>query len=282
MAIDVNSIAAGLADPTVDRVIVDKASLANAAAGQFFSLWRATGQPAQGAIPGTTPAIPTSATTGAIGFTNVTSPVINVIGWMSLASANSATTVEVWDRVAHMGGLVLNVTSAQTITGLDLSTLGGGLAADRRGASNYSDLQWFLEVYSDGGGTASNATINVTYNDATTGNLNVQAVGGTLRAGRLIPLTPLIPTGDQGKFIRGINSVTLSASTTVAGNFGFTAARPRTMVPIHTANFARDMDWAQLGMPVVPNDACLMLAILCSTTSTGTLRGGGKIIDLTP
>ena len=33
------------------RIVIDKASLSNAVAGQFQSLWRATGQPGQGAIP---------------------------------------------------------------------------------------------------------------------------------------------------------------------------------------------------------------------------------------
>ncbi len=210
-------------------------------------------------------------------FTNQTAPVQNQLLWAYMASGNSAMTLEIWDRVAHMGGLVLNSTSAQNITGLDLSASGLNLPADRRGDANYSDIQWFLETYTDGGATASNATINVTYDDATTGNLNVQAVGGTLRASRLLPLTPLIPTAQQGKFIRGINSVTLSASTGTAGNFGFTAARPRAAMPLLIANKTEVFDWAQLGIPVIPNDACLMLALLTSTTSTGTLRGGGKI-----
>jgi hypothetical protein len=280
MPVNVDTIAAALGDPTADRIIIDKASIANAVAGQLFSLWRATGQPAQGAIPGTTPAIPTSATTGAMGFTNVTAPIYNFLLWAFAQSGNSAMSPEIWDRVAHMGGLVLNTTSPQTITGLDLGSGGLNLGADRRGASNYSDIQWFLEVYSDGGATASNATIAVTYNDDSTGNLNVQAVGGTLRAGRLIPLTPLIPTGSQGKFIRAIGSVTLSASTTTAGNFGFTAVRPRTAFSLPLANKTESFDWAQLGLPVIPNDACLMIAMLCGTTSTGTLRGGGKIGDI--
>lgn len=273
---NLNQLIDALANNT-SRVVVDKASLANTVAGQFFSLWRATGQPAQGAIPGTTPAIPTSATTGAMGFTNQTAPATSYLGWLFLQSSNSSMSPEIHDRVAHMGGLVLNVTTAQTITGLDLGAGGLNLAAERRGDANYSDIQWWLEVYSDGGGTASNATINVTYNDSTTGNLNVQAVGGTLRAGRMIPLTPLIPTGSQGKFIRGINSVTLSASTTVAGNFGFTATRPRTSLPLPLANKTETADWAALGLPEVPNDACLFIVMLTSTTSTGTLRGGGKI-----
>ena len=282
MALDssnaVNQIAAALATNS-NRLVIDKATIANAVAGQIFSLWRATGQPAQGAIPGTTPAVPNSATTGAFSFTNQTSPVTSYLGWIGgLTPGNSGGGFEIHDRIAHMGGLVLNVTTSQTITGLDLSTL--ALASARLGAANYSDVQWFLEVYTDGGATASNATINVTYDDGTTGNLNVQAVGGTLRAGRMIPLTPLIPTGSQGKFIRGINSVILSASTGTAGSFGFTCTRQRTALPVGLANQPKTFDWAELGIPEIPNDACAFLVCSCGTTSTGTLRGQGKIVHI--
>lgn len=257
------------------RLVIDKASIANAVAAQIFSLWRATGQPAQAAIP-TTAAVPTSATTGAMSFTNQTAPATSYLAWLSLVTGNSALGMEVHDRIAHLGGLVLNVTTSQTVTGLDLSTLAPPAA--RLGAANYSDGQWFLEVYTDGGATASNATINVTYDDASTGNLNVVAVGGTLRAGRMIALTPLIPTAQQGKFIRGINSVILSANTTVAGNFGFTYTRQRTGVGVSLANRQETYDWAQLGLPEIPNDSCLMLVTTCGTTSTGAVRGQGKII----
>lgn len=257
------------------RVVIDKSSLANAVAGQLFSLWRTTGQPAQGAIP-TTAAVPTSATLGASGFTNQTAPATSYLAWVGgLTASNSAQSFEVHDRIAHLGGLVLNITTSQTVTGLDLSTLAPPAA--RLGAADYSDVQWFLEVYTDGGATASNATINVTYDDASAGNLNVVAVGGTLRVGRMIALTPFIPTAQQGKKIRGINSVILSASTTVAGNFGFTCTRQRTAMPCPVANFANSFDWAALGLPEVPNDSCLQLVCSTSTTSTGTLRGQGKI-----
>jgi hypothetical protein len=258
------------------RIVIDKASLANAVAGQIFSLWRATGQPGQAAIP-TTAAVPTSATLGAIAFTNQTAPATSYLAWLTLTAGNAAIGVEVHDRIAHLGGLVLNVTTSQTVTGLDLSAGGLNPAAARLGESNYSDGQWFLEVYTDGGATASNATINVTYNDGSSGNLNVVAVGGTLRAGRMIPLTPLIPTGAQGKFIRQINSVILSASTGTAGNFGFTYTRQRTAVPVLVANKPETYDWAALGFPEVPNDACLQLVTVCSTTSTSAIRGQGKI-----
>lgn len=258
-----------------DRIVIDKSSIASLAAGQYASLWRATGQPAQGAIP-TSAAIPNNATTGAIGLTNQTSPVTSYIGWLFGASTNSAMSLEIHDRLAHYGGLVLNVTTAQNLTGMDLATL--GVVSDRLGSADYSDVQWWLEAYTNGGTTASNATINVTYSDASTGDLNVQAVGGTLRAGRLIPLTPLIPTEKQGLFIKGINSVTLSASTGTAGNFGFTATRPRTVASLPLDNKQEVFNWADLGLPEVVNDSCLMLIMLTSTTSSGLLRGGGKII----
>lgn len=258
------------------RIIIDKSSIANLVAGQFASLWRATGQPAQAAIP-TTAAIPTSATTGAMGFTNPGTGIDSYIGWLFANCSNNSMSLEIHDRVAHMGGLVLNSTSAQPITGLDLSSGSLNLVAARLGDSNYSDIQWWLEVYSDGGATASNATITATFNDGSSATLTALAVGGTLRAGRLIPLTPLIQAAQQGKFIRGITNVTLSASTGTAGNFGFTATRPRTVMDLPLANKTEVRDWAQLGFPEVPDDACLQLIMLTSTTSTGTLRGGGKI-----
>jgi hypothetical protein len=259
----------------VNRILIDKASVANQTAGRMCSLWRATGQPAQAVTP-ITPVVCNSVLLGAMGFANQVLPVENYIGWMFASSGNNATSLEVRDRLIHNGGLNLTLLTSQVTTGLDLNTV--SISADRLGESDYSDVEWFLEVYSDGGATASNATINVTYNDGTTGNLNALAVGATIRAGNMFALTPLIPTLKQGKFIRGINSLILSASTGTAGNFGFTATRSRTSIEIPLANKAEVRSWGQLGLPYVANDSCLMLMVFCSTTSSGAIRGGGKII----
>lgn len=171
-----------------------------------------------------------------------------------------------------MGGLNGTLTTAQTV-GVDLTATGLNLPADRRGAADYSDVQWWLEWYTDTGATASNATVAVTYDDGSTGNLAAIAVGGTVRAGRMIPLTPAV----NGRYIRAVSSVTLSASTGAAGSFGVTATRPRTAVWSAVANKIETFDWAQLGLPAIPNDSCLQMVCLCSTTSTGTVRGSGKI-----
>ena len=256
------------------RVVIDKASLASQVAGRYCSLWRATGLPAQGAIP-TTAAACTNATLGGIQFAQQTAPATSYIGTMNAVGSNSAFTLEVHDRLAHRGGLVLNVTTAQAVD-LDLDLL--SIPADRIGDPTYGDVQTWLEVYTDGGATASNATINVTFDDNTDADVSVLAVGGTIRAGNMFGIDAQRTTAQQGKNIKRINTVTLSASTGTAGNFGFTFTRPRMYLPMNLANLINKADWAETGLPEVPNGACLQFMMIPSTTSSGTLRGGGKII----
>lgn len=250
------------------RIVIDKASMANAAAGQFFSLWTATGIPGAGAAP-TTAANPTSATTGAMGFANQTAPATSYLAWLAIQCGNSATNLEIHDRLAHMGGLSGTVTTAQGALSLVTNSPG----AARLGDANYSDVQWWLEVYTALGATGVNATVAVEYNDGTTGNLAAIALGATPRAGRMYPLVSAV----AGKFIRAVTSVTLSATTGTAGNFGITATRPRTSVSVPLLNKTEVFDWAQIGLPNIPNDSCLMMIMLCGTTTTGTVRGQGKI-----
>jgi hypothetical protein len=246
------------------RLVIDKASIANTAANQFHALWRATGVPGQGAIPAAA-AVCTSATVGAMGFANQTAPAKSYIGWMFLTPANSSTNLEIHDRLKHMGGLSGIVTTAQGA--LDLS----GVAADRIGDANFSDLQWWLEWYTDTGATGVTATVNVTYGDDTTGNVSV-AFGATMRASRRMPILPAV----AGKWIKQINSVQ-HATTGTAGNYGITVTRPRTAIGLDVGNKLETRTWADLGFPDVENDSCLEMMMICSTTSTGTLRGGGKI-----
>ena len=257
------------------RLVIDKANIANALAGAYFSLWRATGQPGQGAIP-TAAATCNNALTGAMNFTQQTSPATSYGAWANAVCSSSAVTIDIHDRLMHMGGLSGIVTIAQTVS-VNLNGVTADNMVERRGDSNFSDVQWWAEWYTDTGATASNATVAVTYNDGTTGSLTTFAAGGTVRAGRMIPLNNLIPAAAAGKFIRSIDTVTLSASTGTAGSFGFTATRPRMTMPLLLANKMEAFDWAQLGLPEIFNSSCLSLIELCSTTSTGTVRGGGKI-----
>lgn len=252
-----------------DRQVIDKASLANAAAGQLFSLWTSAGSPGVGAAP-TTAAVCTNALAGSFGLTNQTAPATSYLAWLALQTGNSATNLEIHDRLAHMGGLSGVVTTAQGA--LNLVTTAPSAA--RIGDATYDEVQWWLEIYVALGATAVNATVNVTYDDASTGNLAAIALAATPRAGRLYPLVSAV----SGRYIRAVNSVTLSASTLTAGNFGITATRPRTSVSCPLLNKTETFDWAQLGFPEIENDSCLMLLMLCGTTTTGTVRGQSKII----
>ncbi len=258
------------------RFIIDKASISNATAGGYHSLWRATGQPGQGAIPGTA-AVCDNTLVGAMNFTQQTAPSKSYGGWANGVCSNNAVTLEVHDRLMHMGGLNGTLLTAQTVN-VDVHANLASLNLDaRKGDANFSDIQWWLEWYTDTGATAANATINVTYNDATSGDLTVVAVGGTVRASRMIPLNGLIPAAASGKFIRDVNTITLSASTGTAGSFGVTATRPCMTLPLPLANKMEIFDWAQLGLPEIFNSTCLFPLIISGTTTTGTVRGGGKI-----
>ena len=258
------------------RIVLDKASIASQTANSYCSLWRATGQPGQGAIP-TVVATCNNTTVGTIGFNQQTSPSTSYGAYLEIATGNAAMTMELHDRLANMGGLNGTLTTAQSVN-LDLNTL---LATDnigtRKGDANYSEVQWWLEWYTATGVTAVTATIVVTYNDGTTGNLSVLSLAATRPASHMIPLNSLIPSAQSGKFIRGIVSVTLSATTGTAGNFGVTVTRPRMTLSSPFANFKFIADWAQLGLPEIYNSSAIFPIVLTSTTSTGTVRGGGKI-----
>lgn len=258
------------------RFVIDKASIANTAAGQFHSLWRATGQPGQGATPAAA-AVCDHTLVGAMGFNQQTAPATSYGGWANGTCSNSAVTIETHDRLMHMGGLSGTVTTAQTAN-LDVAAnLATSNLDARKGDANYSHIQWWLEWYTDTGGTAVTATVNVTFNDGTSANLTGIPLAATRRASFMQPLNGFIAAADSGKYIRDVNTVTLSATTGTAGSFGVTATRPRMTLPLPLANKMEVFDWAQLGLPEIFNSSCLFPIQLAGTTTTGTVRGGGKI-----
>jgi hypothetical protein len=258
------------------RIIFDKASITGQTTNGFCSFWRGTGQPGQGAIP-TTAAVCNDSLLGCVGFAQQTGPATSYLTILEAVSSNASMTLELHDRLMHMGGLVGNVATAQTVN-LDISA---NLATDdldaRKGDANYGDVQWWLEWYAATGSTAVTATINVTYNDGTSGNLTAVSLVATRPASHMIPINGAIPAADSGKYIRDVNTVTLSATTGTAGNFGVTATRYRGALFLPLANARWTADWAGLGIPEIGNNSCLFAVMLTSTTSTGTLRATGKI-----
>jgi hypothetical protein len=259
-----NDLARALGN-TFQQLPFDKASLGNAVAGQLFSLFRVGTIPAQPAIPAAA-RLCNNLTAGGLTIVNPTPPAVGYVGRAFYAPGQTGQGLRVYDRLADMGGLNATLTTAQTV-GVDLNTASENVPA-RIGAANYSDVEWFLEWYADTGATASNATVAVTYDDGSTGNLALVAVGGTVRNGRLIPLLPSVP----GRWIRAVTSVTLSASTTAAGNFGVTAMRPILQLDGELAGVGRTLDWSRV-FSRVAESACIVLVAEAVTTTTGSTRG---------
>ena len=258
------------------RIVIDKASIANAAAGQFHSLWRATGQPGQGAIPGAA-ATCDNTLAGCLNFTQQTAPATSYLALLEGLCANAGATLEIHDRLMHMGGLSGTVTTAQNaLVDVDANLANDNLT-NRIGDSSYSDITWWLEWYTDTGATSVTATVNVTFNDGTSNNLSGITLGATRRASFMQSLNGFIQAADAGKYIRDVNTVQLSATTGAAGSFGVTATRYRAALYKPLANARFTADWAGLGLPSIPNESCLMLVQLASTTTTGIVRATGKI-----
>jgi hypothetical protein len=271
--LSVNDIVAGMTQRS-QLLQVSKSSLGNSVAGQLHSMWRSIGQPAQAAIP-TTVAVCANGLTGSSRYDEVGATQEMHVVRAFLVSSNSGTDVQLFDRLSHRGGLVGNVTTGQT-AGVTADSTANNFAA-RKGDADFSSVMWFLEWYTDTGATAANATCAVTYDDNSTGNI-VVAVPATTRASRILPILSAV----AGRWIKSVDTVTLSVSTGTAGNFGVTAGRRLAAVALGLANSGETVDWAMLGLPRIHAEACLWWVTIPSTTSTGTLTGGAQLISSPP
>lgn len=260
-----------------ERLLWDKASLSTFAGGNHVSLWRANGQPGQGAIPAAAAAC-NNVLLGGFSIPQQTLPVRSYGAYMEVSTSLSASSFEIHDRIAHMGGLNGTLTTAQTV-GLDLNTLSASEnIAERMGASDYSDVQWWLEWYTATGATAVTATVAVTYHDGTTGNLSV-SLSATRPASLAIPLNGSIPAAGAGKYIRAVNSVTLSATTGTAGSFGVTCTRLRMGSGVNVSYLKEVRNAFDLGLPEIYAKSCLFIIVQTPSTSSGVCRGQAKIAN---
>ena len=75
-----------------------------------------------------------------------------------------------------------------------------------------------------------------------------------------------------------VNTVTLSASTGTVGSFGVTATRYRSGLYIPVANARFTETWTDTGLPEIHNSSCLFPVLIVNTTSTGIIRGTGKVL----
>ena len=232
--------------------------------GFDYSGWTCGGNPAAGSAP-TSWAHPTHLTTGALNPRQI-NPAVGAtmrLLYAELRPSVGSQTYIFHDRIGHMGSLSGISTTAQTVN----ATLTAA-AADGRCEANGGDVEWWLEWYSATGSTAVNATVNVTYSDDSTGNV-VVALPASVPVGRMYR----IPPSSGNLTIKGVNTVTLSATTGTQGNFGVTATDRKFAFSNAAANTAWVADWAMLAMADLGRNACLFCRTYAVGTTFGTLAG---------
>jgi len=234
--------------------------------GRPASLWQYDGQPSAGAAP-TTVAAPTNATTGALPFTSAGN---GRESWMTQAWATALTggTLILYDRLLHIGGLSGTVTTAQTV--------GGTITRNTGGKGNFA----FAEIYTQIGSTATTITMSYTDQDGNSGNTSTGVVfGGTnfREATRAI----FLPLAANDSGIQSIQSVTLAASTTTAGNFGIVMGRILAYIGVGVAGAAGWRDYIT-GLPSIPkidDGSCLSLLWMPIGTTAPEILGGFSIVE---
>jgi hypothetical protein len=235
--------------------------------GHTYSSWLAGGYPAAGAAP-TTALVPTNATTGAltnsINASGGTQRILRaVVSWAIMVPGM----LTVVDRLSHQGGLSGVTTGAQTT---NLPT-----AALTRYTSGLG-VEMGLEIYTTIGTTATTVSVSYTNSTPTSGRTSPLVTwGGTGFdiASRFVHLP--LQVGDVG--VTAVASVTATASTLTAGNFGVTLYFPVIAIPMNDQDPAGiDVD-ALFGFgtwfPQVFDNACLQFHYSVSTTSTGVVSG---------
>lgn len=245
-----------------------KPSLSNTQAGVLMCYWRSAGYPMQGAIP-TSAATPIHTTDGAYPLPAPgVGEGLNLGKWV--ASGTQICQVMLFDRLAHMGGLNGTLGTAQTVN-LDLVTA----ASQGRCAASGSDVLWCWEWYADTGSTAVTITANYT-NDADQNNCTSQAASlpATRRAGMAYPILPAV----TDKFIKSVQTTTLSGTTGSAGNFGVTARKRLAELPLPIAHVGAIADFADLAMQSIVQNSCIEIVVIPSGTSGPALLGGFEVL----
>lgn len=258
------------------EVQVNKAAIGSTIQGGQASLWRATGLPGQGAIPGAA-AVCNNSLAGCLELPTRTGGQHRVLAWAEHSNSLAGQGLVIEDRLAHMGGLSGTVTTAQTAN-VDISLTTSNLEARIGGSNVYTQCTWWLEWYTATGATVTTPTAQVTYHDGTTDSCNINNLGTTalpasVAASRRYQIIP-----NSGKYIKSVQTVTLSASTGTAGSFGVTATRQLAHLPASALIYKKEVaDWAYLAAQVVEDSACVSFSMYTLTTTTGVVDAAIKM-----
>lgn len=249
---------------------VSKPSITAKGAGYYMDLFiGAGGIPGAGAVPASYTAGGTSYTTGG--------SVAGAIPWAKTVGKNTHLakamfggsvlgTLILYDRLWSCAGMSGTVATAQSVVGFT------GLPTR---ASDGANVEAWAEIFTATGSTSVNVTMSYTNQDGVSGKTSVATnLVASPGANFMMPLS--LASGDSG--VRAVASAQLSATTGTAGSWGITLLRRIAEIPITTVSAGNPLDLFSLGMPQIQDDACLCLAVLASTTTTGVISGSLNLI----
>lgn len=239
----------------------------NSGSSNWASAWTLAFTPAAAGIPSTAAATDNS-TAGAIQHTNGGSGRQILVGGSVKRPTNSSeytrpTTLMLIDRLAHQGGLVMNINTLQTT---NLPT-----AALTRYTSGVG-VMCAIEIYTSGGSTASRFDVTYTNSGSTgsrLGQLPFASSDVTTATFWQIPLQ----AGDLG--VKSVESVQLSAATSAAGNFGITLYKPLAFIHVSVEGQFDILDNVTWNEEIL-DDACLQLVYMRPVTGDEILT----VLDL--
>jgi len=238
----IDDIAAGLAVGQLRWVL--KNITVPKSIGAYQSSWLAVGFPGAGAI---SPAYTAGSgyacddtTVGAIPYTNAT--VKNYLAkWF--ASSTIAGTLLLVDRLWSCSGMGF-ANSTYTVT------TPGNLPA--RITDNGLGCQLWVEQFVAAGAASGTLTANYVAPGSGSEAGIIPAVVSAPVIGQMQPFP--LATGATG--VRQLTSVVNSATWT-SGTWGMTIVKPIAAISIPLAGIGNTLDWATLGLPDIPDDACL-------------------------
>lgn len=169
---------------------------------------------------------------------------------------------KIYDRYVQTSGL------SGTVSGVEQAVNTVALPA-RAGTGQL--VQAFLEVYVATGATSTNVTMRYTNQAGVPNKTSITSSVVLNGIGRLVMLN--LAPGDTG--VQSVQAITLSASTTGAGNFGVTLARSFNFQPTSGSSLAAiPQNATEQGGAQVDDDACLFFSGLYNAASTTILDGG--------
>lgn len=238
-----------------------KAAFSPQAVGAWYSLWAQAGIPGAGAnsSSGVAGDVPTSATAGAIPFTN------SATSYLARFSSYSAIVghLALYDRLWHNSGLSPTAGGGQTVQAAPPD-----VPLTRPDANGDAVEAWF-QVYGTLGSGSTASTITYTDQSGNTGNTGtLQGFVTTAATNRAFQYS--LAAGDTG--VRSIQTYTNGATMT-SGTFGLILRRLVASLSIPIANTGSVLESIKGGLQRIDDSACLELLWLASATTANTVGG---------